>query len=82
MNINVFDLESSHVVDDLGALCVPLLINPFIILFIVFSLGKLECAACFMLPIFAQRNKMCLPCPFPRPNELRHKPSSSPLETL
>lgn len=32
--------------------------NSFIILVIVFSLGKLESAACFLLLIFAQSNKM------------------------
>lgn len=50
LNISVLDLESSHIVDDLGAsLCVLILIIPFIILAIVFSLGELECAACFQL---------------------------------
>lgn len=41
--VSVFDPESGHVADDLGALlCVLFLINSFIILVIVFSLGELK----------------------------------------
>lgn len=53
MNINAFDLESDHVADGLGASrCVLLLIIPFIIPVIVFSLGELECALGFSVAHF------------------------------
>lgn len=53
LNINAFDLESDHVADGLGASrCVLLLIIPFIILVIVFSLGELECALRFSVARF------------------------------
>lgn len=53
MNINAFDLESDHEADGLGASrCVLLLIIPFIIPVIVFSLGELECALGFSVAHF------------------------------